>query len=271
VLSFFNTNDKIKHSKQGRAIMPLPLLDKLSIQLYSVRDVIGNDYTDILKKLAEMGYVGVEFAGYGVLSAREMKDLLDALKLKPVGSHINLERLTKNLDEEIAYHKVLGTEYLICPYSAIKAKDDTLELAKTLNPVIAKINDAGFKFAYHNHAHEFAESDSNSDDECLLDILFENLLPQAAMELDVFWAAHAGVDPLVYMEKHKDRLKLLHIKQIDKDKNCVDLDQGVLDFKKIITKAKLYGAEHFILEQEKYAVSPMASVKNGIDYIMGLD
>jgi sugar phosphate isomerase/epimerase len=243
------------------------LVDQFSIQLYSVRDVMENDYKGTLKKLAAMGYAGVEFAGYGGLEAQEMKDVLESLKLKPVGSHIRLEGLTKRLDEEIAYHKIIGTEYLVCPNSPVKTKDDVLELAKTLKPVIAKISDAGFKFAYHNHAHEFTESGG----EYLLDILFQNLPPQAAMELDVFWAAHAGVEPLPYMEKHKDRLKLLHVKQIDKDKNCVDLDQGVLDFKEIISKAKLQGVEHLILEQEKYAVSSMSSVKNGIDYILSLE
>jgi len=245
----------------------MPLVDQFSIQLYSVRDVMGNDYTGTLKKLAVMGYTGVEFAGYGGLSAQEMKNVLESLKLKPVGSHIGLERLTKNLDEEIAYHKVLGTEYIICPYSTVKTKDDVLELANTLKPAIEKISFAGFKFAYHNHAHEFAQSGG----EYLLDILFQNLPPQALMELDIFWAAHAGVEPLAYMEKHKDKLKLLHVKQIDKDKHCVDLDQGILDFKEIITKAKLQGVEHFILEQEAFAVSSMVSVKNGIDYIMSLE
>jgi sugar phosphate isomerase/epimerase len=245
----------------------MPLVDKFSIQLYSVRDVMKNDYTGTLKKLAAMGYTGVEFAGYGGLSAGEMKEILESLKLKSVGSHIGLEGLTKRLDEEIAYHKALGTEYLICPNSAVKSKDDVLELAKTLKPVIEKINNAGFKFAYHNHAHEFEKSGG----EYLLDILFENLPEQAAMELDVFWAARADVDLFAYMEKHKDRLKLLHVKQIDGNKRCVDLDRGVLNFREIITRAKSYGAEHFILEQEEYAVSSLVSVKNGIDYIMSLE
>jgi sugar phosphate isomerase/epimerase len=66
-------------------------------------------------------------------------------------------------------------------------------------------------------------------------------------------------------------LKLLHVKQIDRDKHCVDLDQGILDFKEIITRAKLQGVEHFILEQEEYAVSSLVSVKNDIDYIMSLE
>jgi sugar phosphate isomerase/epimerase len=245
----------------------MPLVEQFSIQLYSVRDVMENDYTGTLKKLAAMGYTGVEFAGYGGLCAQEMKDVLESNKLKPVGSHVGLEGLTKRLDEEIAYHKVLGTEYIICPFSRMKTKDDVLELAKTFDSVVEKINNAGLKFAYHNHAHEFAESGGDY----LLDILFQNLPPQAYMELDVYWAAHAGVEPLAYMEKHKDRLKLLHVKQIDKDKHCVDLDQGILDFKEIITRAKLQGVEHFILEQEEYAVSSLVSVKNDIDYIMSLE
>jgi sugar phosphate isomerase/epimerase len=225
------------------------------------------DYTGTLEKLAKMGYTGVEFAGYGGLSAQEMKKILDINKLKPIGSHVGLEKLTKNLEEEIEYHKILGTEYLVCPYSTIKSKDDTMKLAETLCPVIAKINDAGLKFAYHNHAHEFVQDGG----EYLLDILFQNLPHGAAMELDVYWAAYADVDPLNYMEKHKDKLKLLHVKQIDKNKHCVDLDQGILDYKKIITKAKTLGIEHFILEQEEYAVSSMISVKNDIDYIMSLE
>ena len=245
----------------------MKLIEEFSIQLYSVRDVMENDYTGTLKKLAQMGYTGVEFAGYGGLSAQEMKRVLADNNLKPIGSHISIERLTKYLDEEIAYHKVLGTEYLICPYYNMKTREDALELAEILKPVIIKIKAAGFKFAYHNHAHEFAESGG----EYLLDILFKNLPPESVMELDAFWAAHAGVEPLAYMEKNKDRLKLLHVKQIDNDKNCVDLNQGVLDYKNIIARAKTLGVEHFILEQEKFAVSSMVSVKNDIDYIMSME
>jgi len=243
------------------------LIEQFSIQLYSVRDIINDDFAGTLKKLAGMGYTGVEFAGYGGLSAQEMKEVLTANGLKPVGAHIGIKHFTDQLDEEIAYHKVLGTEYLICPYYDMKTKEDALKLAEILKPVVAKCKDAGFKFAYHNHAHEFVKDGG----EYLLDILFKNLPPEAAMELDIYWTVHAGVEPLAYMEKYKDRLKLIHVKQIDKDKRCVDLDQGIIDFKEIITKAKSFGVEHFILEQEEYEVSSLVSVKNGIDYIFSLE
>jgi sugar phosphate isomerase/epimerase len=245
----------------------MAIINKFAIQLYSVKDETGKDFIGTLKKLAEMGYTGVEFAGYGGLSAEEMKQVLADNNLKPIGSHIGIDRLTKHLDDEIAYHKILGTEYLICPSSDIKTREDTLRLAETFKPIIKRINDEGFKFAYHNHDYEFEKSDG----EYLLDILFQNLPPEAVMELDIYWVAFANLEPLAYMEKHKDRLKLIHVKQIDREKHNVDIGKGILDYKEIITKAKTLGVENFILEQERYEVSPMVSVKNGIDYIMSLE
>ncbi|MCL2722535.1 MAG: sugar phosphate isomerase/epimerase [Treponema sp.] len=242
----------------------MSLIKEFSIQLYSVRDVTDKDFTGTLEKLAQMGYTGVEFAGYGGLDAQKMKSVLLANNLKSVGAHIGLEKLTGSLDEEIAYHKVLGTQYLICPNSHLKTKEDTLKLAEVLTPVVKKINESGMKFAYHNHAHEFVKEDG----EYLLDILFDNLPKEAIMELDLFWVKYADVDIYSYMEKNKDRLKLIHVKQIDNNKKGVDVDQGIIDYKEVITKAKILGVEQFILEQEEYPVSSMVSVKNGIDCIM---
>jgi len=244
----------------------MSLINQFAIQLYSVRDITEKDFKGTLEKLSKMGYTGVEFAGYGGLSAQEMKEVLVANSLSPIGSHIGMERLTKHLDEEIAYHKVLGTEYLICPSSGIKTGEDALKLADTFKPIIEKISGEGLKFAYHNHAYEFDQSNG----EYLLDILFENLPQEAVMELDVYWSAYAGVDSLSYMEKHKNRLKLLHIKQIDKEKQNVDLNNGILDFNEIITKAKIFGTEHFIFEQERYEISSMTSAKNGVEFILKL-
>ena len=245
----------------------MKLLENFSVQLWSVRDVTKTDFAGTLKKLAEMGYTGVEFAGYGGLQAQEMKDILSANGLKSIGAHIGLDRLTGSLDEEIAYHKVLGSEYLICPHSKINTKDDALELAKTLTPVVGRISDAGFKFAYHNHDHELKKCCGDY----ILDSLFAALPAQAVMELDLFWVTYAGVDVYEYMEKHKERLKLVHVKQIDKDKKCVDLDRGIINYRDIIIKAKALGVEQFILEQEEYEVSSMVSVKNDIDYIMKME
>ena len=247
----------------------MKLLSEFAIQLYSVKDETSKDFTGTLEKLGKngFGYTGVEFAGYGDLSADEMKAVLADNGLDAVGSHVGIDRLLNNLDEEIAYNKAVGSKYIICPGAEMETKEGVIELAKSLTPVVEKITASGLKFAYHNHAHEFVTDDG----EYLLDIFFDNLPATAIMELDIYWNEYAGVETLGYMEKHKKRLEILHLKQIDSDKNNVDFDQGILDFWVIIKKAKENGVKYFIMEQEEYEVSPMASAENNVKFILNLE
>jgi len=247
----------------------MKLLEEFAIQLYSVRDKMENNFIGILEKLGNkgMGYTGVEFAGFGGIPVDEMKKALADNGLKAVSSHVSLERLTGDLDYEIEYHKTIGAEYIMCPWAEIKTKADVIALAQKLTPIVEKITAAGIKFGYHNHAHELVMEDG----EYLLDILFDNLPDGTVMELDIFWSEYAEIDSLAYMEKHKNRLEVLHVKQIDKDKNNVDLDKGVIDFKDIIGKAKLMGVRHFIMEQEQYEVCSLTSAENAIRYINSLE
>ncbi|MCL2221174.1 MAG: sugar phosphate isomerase/epimerase [Oscillospiraceae bacterium] len=247
----------------------MKLLDKFALQLYSVRDATETDFVGTLRKVGcnGIGYTGVEFAGFGGLSADEMKTVLAENKLTAIGSHTPIERLIDAVDEEIAYHKVIGAEYIVCPYSEIKTKADTIALAKTLTPIAEKIAASGLKFGYHNHDHEFVVDAG----EYLLDILLDNLPDSTVLELDYFWSEYAGVDSIAYMEKQKNRLELFHVKQIDSNKNNVELDSGLIDFNDIIRKAQSLGVRHFILEQEKYAVSSMVSVENAMRYISSLE
>ena len=247
----------------------MKLLNDFAIQLYSVRDAMENDFIGILEKLGNkgMGYTGVEFAGFGGIPVDEMKKALVENGLKAVSSHVGLDRLTGDLDNEIEYHKEIGAEYIVCPWAEIKTKADVLALAYILNPIAKKITAAGMKFGYHNHAHELVMEDG----EYLLDVLFDNLPEGTVMELDIFWSEYAEVDSIAYMEKHKDRLEILHVKQIDKEKNNVDLDKGLIDFQDIIGKAKLLGVRHFVMEQEQYEVCSMTSAENAIKYINSLE
>ncbi len=240
------------------------MIKELSIQLYSLRDETKNDFIGVLKKLGEIGYTGVEFAGYGDIPAEIMKNTLDECGMKSVGSHVGLQQLKDNLEFELEYNKALGTKYIVVPHCELKTKDDCLRIADEINGYAEIFNKNGFLFAYHNHDFEFKKD----GDRFLLDILFENL-HNVYMELDMYWATYAGVDALSYLSEHKNA-KLLHLKQIKdlESKQCVDLNEGMLDFKEIISKALSYGVEEFILEQETFAISPYVSVKNGYDHIM---
>src|SRR2546428_12049719 len=91
---------------------------QFGLQLYTLRSETAIDFEGTLRKVAALGFEGVEFAGYGGLSSDRLSALLNELGLKAIGSHVSLERLTEHLDEEIAFNKAIGSKYIICPYLA---------------------------------------------------------------------------------------------------------------------------------------------------------
>lgn len=248
----------------------MSLLNEFNIQLYSLRELIQYDFPGVLKKVSEVGYSGVEFAGYGNLTADNMRELLEKNNLKSISSHVSLERLQGCLEEELRYNTVLGTQAIIVPYHMVETVEEVERLAEELNSIAKAVRSAGFLFGYHNHAHEFEKTE---DGVILLDLLLQMTDPQdVALELDVYWTAYAGVDVLQYMQKQRERIRLLHLKQMAdfETKKCVDLDEGMLDFDKIIRKGKENGVLHYILEQEEFAHSPYESIDKGCKYIMNL-
>jgi len=247
----------------------MPLINEFNLQMYSLRDEANIGFEALLGEIAKIGFTGIEFAGYGGLDAAAIKKLLKKNNLKPVGSHINIDRLNKALDEELAFNKEIGTEYVIVPHYRLESESEVREAAKNFCQLAPKIREAGFGFAYHNHAHEFRKPEGRY----LIDVLCE-YIPADLMdiELDVYWAAYAGVDYLSWMSGLDGRVKLLHIKQIKdyKSKTCVDLNEGIIDFREIIKTGLDLGMRHFILEQEEFEISPFVSIKKGCDYILGL-
>jgi sugar phosphate isomerase/epimerase len=250
-------------------VINMNLIKDFSIQLYSLRELVKDNFPGVLKMVRDTGYTGVEFAGYENLSAGEMRDLLEQNGLKSISSHVPLERLLDALEEELKFNKEIGTQAIVVPYHPMKTVNDVEALAKQLTLVAKEVRGAGFLFGYHNHAHEFTTENGTM----LLDLLMQLTSPEdLVLELDVYWTAYAGVDVLSYMEKQRDRIRMLHLKQMadHESKRCVDLDEGILDFKEIIQKGLEIGVHHCILEQEEFAVSARQSIEKGYKHIMSL-
>jgi len=245
------------------------LLNEFSIQLYSVGKETAKDFALTLEKLAKIGYTGVEFAGYGDYSAKDMKAMLDANGLKSIGTHVGSDKLDNALAAEIEYNNILGTEYIILPWYEFNTVAEAVAAAEKYNAAAAEIGKAGMKFGYHNHAHELAVDNG----EYLLDAFMKaSDAKNTILELDIYWVAHAGLNPIEYMKRHAGRLDLLHIKQIENNdtKRCVDLEDGMLDYAAIIKEAKAMGVKHFVLEQEEFDIDPFISVYKDFKYIMSL-
>src|SRR5688572_17248746 len=89
----------------------------VSVQLYTVRDLIAKDFARTVKKVAEVGYTQVEMAGYGNLkTVQEAKKALDDAGLKVSGSHAPIDVLEKELEKILDENEVMGSTNLICPW-----------------------------------------------------------------------------------------------------------------------------------------------------------
>ncbi len=88
------------------------------------------------------------------------------------------------------------------PYYDLKTMEDVKVLAEKLNTIGEVAKSYKMKVLYHNHAHEFVKD----GDAYLLDRLFDEVeAGNLYQEPDLYWVAYAGVDPLAYLEKVKDR------------------------------------------------------------------
>lgn len=218
---------------------------KASIQLWSLNRVIPEiGLKEALKLVAEHGYSGVEFAGFGGIPAEEMAEELKKNGLYSVGSHTAFDLFCNALEENLAYNQTIGSEYMIIPGAVTKTKEDVEKLVSVLNHAAEAAQEYGIKVGYHNHDYEFIKI----DDRYVLDWIAEGTREDVVMELDVFWAAFAGENPYEYIKKLGKKAELVHFKQIASDKKNVRLPEGEIDFAKLMQDAKY--VRHFIVEQE---------------------
>lgn len=236
------------------------IMEKIAIQMYSVRDEEQKDFLGTLEKVSEIGYKGVEFAGFFDTPADVLKKTLERLQLKSVASHTAIELLQDNLDDVIRYNQTIGTNYIICPWDVCKSKEEYLQRAAFFNVVAKKIDHAGMKFAYHNHAHEFDIVDGKYG----LDYLYELTDPKIFIpQLDVYWIYYAGINPVDYIEKYAGRCKLIHLKDMKdaESKAMTEVGAGILDMKSIIAKGQEIGVEWFTVEQDVCEIPSLESIR----------
>lgn len=238
-------------------------MQDFSLQLYSLRDV--STLRERMEIASKAGYTGVEFAGYEDYTAVEMKQLLASLGLRGTGSHISYDLLKQDLAGCVAYCEQAGITSAACPGIGMSERDDALRAAEFLETCAEAFEAAGICFAYHNHAHEF-EQDGG---QYLLEIMLDNTI-LTGFELDVYWTAYAGVDPLSFIQKHAGKFSLLHFKDIDKNCANVELGRGTLDFAALGKAGIAQGARELIVEQEEYTLPPAESVTVDAVYMKAL-
>ena len=235
-----------------------------SLQLYSLREV--PTLRQRMEIAAQAGYTGVEFAGYDGIAGPEMRRLLASLWLRGTGSHIAYDALRDDLDGCVRYCLEAGITSAACPGCEMNDRDQALAQAEFLEACAERFGAEGIPFAYHNHAHEFADAGNG---ETLFDVLLHNTSKLGA-ELDVFWAAYAGVDPLAFIQTYAGRVPLLHFKEFGAENANVELGRGCLDFAALARAGLAQGTRELIVEQEQYTMPPEESIRVDAVYMQAL-
>lgn len=245
---------------------------KIGLQLYTLRDALAENFRVGLRRVAALGYQGVEFAGYGGLEAEELGMLTRALGLSPVSSHVSIDQLDAHLADELDYAVTAGLPHVVCPWLPASRRASAGEYratARLLNEIGAACRARGVQFGYHNHA---VELESQVENVSALEFLLAETDPTLVnIEFDVYWIQYAGMSPQDWIRRYAGRCPLLHIKDMDSsDRSFREVGQGSLDMEGIVAAARAAQSSWLLVEQDECRQNPWVSVTESLSYLKRL-
>jgi sugar phosphate isomerase/epimerase len=255
-------------------------IDRVGLQLYTVRDLMKADFDGTIAKVAAIGYKEVEFAGYFGRTGQQVRAACDKNGLEPISTHVQYDELDDKFPSVIETSKTIGLKYIVCPWipeDLRKSPDIWKQAAAKFNHCGEQSKKAGLQFAYHNHWFEFLPVDGKLPYDALLKECDGNLVK---MEMDLCWITAAGSDPLKYFNLYPGRFPLVHVKDLKKlpvitaggSQNfgdTVDLTSvgsGIIDWKRIFAQSEKAGIKHYIVEHDKPEV-PFDSITKSYEYL----
>ena len=267
---------------------------KIGLQLYSVRDDMAQDMYAALKKVKEIGYDYVEFAGYFDHSAEEVKSMLDEIGLTCISVHQAYNLFLEEGQKAADYLKTIGAKFAAIPWMAAedhKGCDHYDKVIADITKVGELLKANGIQLLYHNHDFEFQKY----EDKFLLDWLYESVSEDLLKtEVDTCWVKYAGYDPCEYLKKYTGRSPVVHLKDftckrfaggpayalIDENGKEIKttredngfefrpVGMGLQDFPAILSAAEEAGAAYAIVEQDaSLDRPPMEAAKLSREYL----
>lgn len=253
------------------------------VQLYTVRDQIGQDAASTLKALAAIGYRELEIL-QSTLPA--VAPIARALGLSIVAAHLDGPTSEgEGLAAFSAQAKAHGLRYLVIPFVPRDQRPVDRagfeQLASRFARIANEVAEAGLQLCYHNHAFEFGQA---SDGARWLDVLMQATAPSGMkLEVDVFWVAVTGANPIDVIRQYAGRIALLHLKDkhpgtaatLREDQVArqafVEVGSGALDVPAILAAARAAGVAHVFVEQDHTPGDPVESLRKSYLYLSGLD
>ena len=224
---------------------------QIALQMYTVREHARRDMQGTLRRLAEMGYRAVEFAGYGGVAAPDLREALDEQNLRAAGAHLPFEEWTEP-ERVLADLHALGCPHAVVPMMPPEHRESEAAVARfaeELNRLGEACEGEGVRFSYHNHNFEFAPLGETT----AWDVLVRETDPRlVGLELDVYWTRYAGVDPEPLIPALADRISLLHLKDMapNEERSDAPVGEGTMPWDGLLAVADAAGVEWYIVEQD---------------------
>jgi sugar phosphate isomerase/epimerase len=242
------------------------MVKPIALQLYSVRDAAAQDFEGTVRKVAAMGYAGVEPAGFPGTTAQAASALFKSLGLDVPSAHVPLP-LGDRKNEVLDTIATLGAKYVVCPYippEEYSSLDNIRSVIERLNAADEVVRSAGYTFCYHNHWWEYQPVEGRLP----YQVMLEGLHPSVRFELDTYWIQTAGLDPAAVEKEVGDRLPLIHIKDgpTDKDRAMTPLGTGKIDIPAVVAAGE--AAEWLIVELDRCDTDMMQAVGQSLQYML---
>jgi sugar phosphate isomerase/epimerase len=248
-------------------------IEKIGLELYTVRDALKKDFEGTLAGVAKIGYKEVEFARYFAdisnpdPSPKRTREILDGDGLDAPATHVPYSALSpENWPRVIEASTIIGHKYIVNPSidrSLVKSVDGWKRAAEVFNQAGTESLRSGIQFGYHNHVEEFKPIDGQLP----YDILLHETDPKlVVMEMDLGWAHEAGVDPLEYFAKYPGRFALVHVKDFTHNREMTDVGSGEIDWKAIFKKSTQAGIKYYLVEFDN-PKSPFDSIQTSYTYL----
>lgn len=244
--------------KLGKSKRNIPL----GLQLYSVRAECQKDLPATIKAVVDIGYQGVEFAGYYDYSAKDIRKLLDDNGLKCCGTHAQLDTLLgDNLSKTIEFNKIIGNKYLIVPsldqkkYSSAEGWKNAADM---FNELAEKVEPHKIQVGYHNHSHEFKPVDGQVP----WDIFFGGTRKDVIMQFDTGNAMQGGGDAIPYLKRYPGRAVTVHLKEYSATNKNAIVGEGDIPWEELLNLCEtIGGTKWYIIEEEKDVYPPLEGVE----------
>lgn len=259
-------------------------IEKIGVQLYTVRDAMKEDFDGTLAKVQAIGYREVEFAGYFDHSPKEVRAALERHDLSAPSTHIDYQSLGEKFQQVIDASQAIGHSYIVNPWipeEIRKQPDGWKRAAETFNRAGEASKKAGIQFAYHNHWFEFLPVNGKLPYDTLLEECDPN---QVKMEMDLCWILLGGQDPLKYFNRYPGRFPLVHVKDLkkfppvtasggqdfgDSLSEITSVGGGIIDWKRIFAQSGNAGIQHYFVEHDK-PTAPFENIAASYSYLKNL-